>query len=235
MSLITTTAPEHAEGQIAQLYQRLQGRMDYLPNYAGVFAHRPALMALISDLQNALRSRLESRLYALVTLAAARQINSSYCALAFAGRLINNHFTEEELIGILSDPENSAATDRERAAMALARAVAEDASQVGPAEIRRMRQCCFSDTEIFDVVAVAAWRCFFAKIPDGLGARPDRALAHFSPRLLKLLVVGRAPEGLAETAGRMASKNPHGSPRPVQKPITHLKMRTEGIRNEAYL
>ena len=57
-----------------------------------------------------------------------------------------------------------------------------------------MRAEGFSDTEIFDVVAAAAWRCFFAKIPDALGALPDKALGELEPELLDLLLVGRPLE-----------------------------------------
>ena len=85
-------------------------------------------------------------------------------------------------------------SDGEKAAMALAEQVARDSSQVEQAHIERLREAGFSDTDIFDVVAAAAWRCFFAKIPDALGALPDRALGQLEPGLLSLLLVGRPLE-----------------------------------------
>lgn len=194
MSLITTTPPEQAYGNVAQLYKQLQGRGDYLPNYAGIFGHRPELMAHISNLQEALKEHMEPRLYSLVTLAAAREIKSSYCSLAFARRLINSHFSENELMSIISDDTTGVLSDKERAAMRLAARVARDSSSIKQGDVDQLRKSGFSDTEIFDVVAAAAWRCFFAKVPDSLGALPDRALTRLDSELLELLLVGRLPE-----------------------------------------
>ena len=54
--------------------------------------------------------------------AAQKALRDPECAWAYS-LLGYVHFSENELIGILTDPDNSAATERERAAMALARAV----------------------------------------------------------------------------------------------------------------
>lgn len=194
MSLIRTTPPEQASGNVAQLYKQLQGRGTYLPNYAGIFGHRPELMTHISKLQEALKEHMEPRLYSLVTLAAAREIKSSYCSLAFARRLIKNHFSENELMEIISGDTTGVLSDKERAAMRLAARVARDSSSIKQWDVDQLRKSGFSDTEIFDVVAAAAWRCFFAKVPDSLGALPDRALTRLDSGLLNLLLVGRLPE-----------------------------------------
>jgi cysteine synthase len=57
--------------------------------------------------------------------------------------------------------------------MTLATKVARDAATVTQGDIDSLRNAGFTDAGIFDVVAAAAWRCFFAKMPDALGARPD--------------------------------------------------------------
>jgi alkylhydroperoxidase family enzyme len=191
MSLISTTAPEHATGDVAQLYQRLQGTMDCLPNYAGIFSHRPNLMTHISALQEALKQHMDTRLYSLVTLAAAREINSSYCSLAFASKLISRYFSEKELIDILTEEAADVLSEKERAAMRIATRVARDSSRIEQVDIDKLHAVGFSDPEIFDLVAAAAWRCFFAKVPDSLGALADRALGELQPELLDLLLVGR--------------------------------------------
>jgi uncharacterized peroxidase-related enzyme len=196
MSLIHTTALEDATGRTRQLYRRLRNDSGYLPNYARIFGHRPALMTPLVALQDSIRSPLSERLYALVTLAAARATGSSYCSLAFARRLLR-HMSQADLVQVLTAPAEAPITDGERTAMALAEQVARDASGVGQAHIASMRAAGFSDTDIFDVVVAAAWRCFFARIPDALGALPDRALGQLDPTLLELLLVGRP----LETAG----------------------------------
>lgn len=206
MSLITTTAPEHATGDVAALYQRLQGGLDYLPNYAGIFGHRPELMAPISTLQTALKQYLEPRLYSLITLAAAREINSSYCSLAFANTLVENYFSEDELIAILSGTAMDVLSEKEQAAMRIATKVARDSSLVEQADIDSLQNAGFNDREIFDLVTATAWRCFFAKIPDSLGAQPDSALGNLKTELLELLLVGRdlEPETTTTTSSQQS-------------------------------
>jgi alkylhydroperoxidase family enzyme len=132
------------------------------------------------------------RLWALVSLAVAREIGSSYCSLAFAGRLLRMGFTPADLLLIVSDSQYEALSDGERVAMDVAAKVARNASQVSQHDIDRLRAAGFTDAGIFDVVAAAAWRCFFARVPDALGAAPDRALGQLSAALLQHLVVGRA-------------------------------------------
>ncbi len=51
MTFISTTEPHAANGAVADLYQRLQGNADYLPNYARTFCHRPDVMAPLAELQ----------------------------------------------------------------------------------------------------------------------------------------------------------------------------------------
>ena len=75
--------------------------------------------------------------------------------------------------------------------MTLARKVARDSSSVSQADIDTLREAGFSDESIFDIVATAAARCFFAKIPDALGAGPDAALADMDEDLCEILTVGR--------------------------------------------
>jgi uncharacterized peroxidase-related enzyme len=193
MSFIQTIAPEHATGEVAELYERLQGKLHYLPNYARMYCHRPAVMAALAKLQDTLKEHMEPRLWALIALAVAREIGSSYCTLAFARRLLRSHLSQTELLVILAGQAHSPLTEGERAAMALAVKVARDATAVNQDDIDRLRQAGFSDAQVFDVVAAAAWRCFFARVPDALGANPDQDLVSgLGPPLLRCLIVGRA-------------------------------------------
>ena len=75
----------------------------------------------------------------------------------------------------------------------LAEKVARDASSVEQADIDRLRGLGLSDAEVFDVVAAAAMRSFFAKMLDGLGAEPDAAACQRSsiPPCARRVTVGR--------------------------------------------
>jgi alkylhydroperoxidase family enzyme len=221
MSFIQTTAPHEACGEVADLYRRLQDTKGHLPNYARVFCHRPDVMVPLGELQETLKRHMKPRLWALVSLAAAREIRSSYCGLAFARRLLRSHFSPPELLAILSGQADAPLQADERAAMVLAAKVARDSSTVSREDIDRMRGAGFTDAGIFDVVAAAAWRCFFAKVPDALGALPDTALTRMDPPLLQHLVVGRSPENITTDDRGPSQPRRHSSDLAEQEEAHH--------------
>jgi len=200
MCFIATTPPEEASGEVGDMYRQLQGSLDYLPNYARVFCHRPGVMQAWSALQQAIRAPMDDRAFGLVTLASALACHSSYCALAHAKKLVSRYFSPAELAGIVRDPATSVLSEADKAMMALATKVATDASGVTREDIDRLRRLGWDDARVFDVVATAAARCFFARIPDALGARPDAALGRMDDDLRELLIVGRP----------IAASNNHG-------------------------
>jgi alkylhydroperoxidase family enzyme len=174
------------------MYQRQQGALDYLPNYASVFCYRPRVMQAWAELQRTIRAELDDRTFSLITLASALEIGSTYCALAHARKLNRHYFSSSELVAIIQGAGNSPLTGAEQAMLAVARTVARDSSSVAQSHIDTLREAGYSDAAIFDIVATAAARCFFAKVPDALGARPDAALAaDMDDRLRALLTVGR--------------------------------------------
>jgi hypothetical protein len=63
-------------------------------------------------------------------------------------------------------------------------------------DIERLRSVGLSDTEIFDVAAAAAARCFFSKLLDATGTRPDSVFRQRIPGLVDDLTVGREPDEL---------------------------------------
>jgi len=82
MAFVHTIPVEQAAGDVRAMYERTQGALGYVPNYAKVFSHRPDVMTAWSGLLAGIRGHLDARRYELVTLAAARALRSSYCMLA---------------------------------------------------------------------------------------------------------------------------------------------------------
>jgi alkylhydroperoxidase family enzyme len=126
------------------------------------------------------------RRYELATLAAARRLRSSYCALAH-GKVLADQFLDTESVAALPTGLDEA----DRAVMELAEQVVDDATSITEGDIDRLRTLGLSDGEIVDVVLAAAARCFFSKTLDALGAEPDSAFAALDPVFLDALVVGR--------------------------------------------
>jgi hypothetical protein len=67
----------------------------------------------------------------------------------------------------------------------------DDDGSVFEADIDRLRQAGLCDPEIFDVIAVASGRSFFAKLVDSLGVEPDCSYLEMDESLRRPLTVGR--------------------------------------------
>jgi uncharacterized peroxidase-related enzyme len=190
MAFIETTPPDETTGQARAMLERQQKHYGYLPNYARVFADRPDVMDLWADLLAGIRRHIEPRRFELVTFAAALELKSSYCALAH-GRQLQERFLSPEEMRALAAGDASALSEAEVAMMELARKLVADASSVTQEDVDRLRRAGLRDDEIFDVVATAAARCFFAKLCDALGALPDAGFMELDASLRERLTVGR--------------------------------------------
>ena len=153
--------------EVSSWYERQRASWGYLPNYARAFATRPDVAEAWTALSNAVGKGMDRRRYELATIAAARELRSTYCTAAHT------------LVLAQKWPE-PARDDVDLAVIALAEMVARDAASVEQADVDRLRDLGLTDAEVFDVVAAAALRSFFAKTLDGLGAEPD---AEFAQRL----------------------------------------------------
>jgi uncharacterized peroxidase-related enzyme len=187
MSFIQDATGESAEA----LYQADRERTGYVANYTRVFALRPEVYAAWKQLSAAIQAEMDARRYELATLAAARRLGSSYCMLAH-GKIVAERFHDDETVRAIASDHRSAGLDAvDVAVMDLAEKVADDASTVTQQDIDRLRALGLSDTDVFDVVAAAAVRCFFSKALDGLGAPPDAAFRALDPLLREQLTIGR--------------------------------------------
>jgi uncharacterized peroxidase-related enzyme len=186
------------------MYERNQAQLGYVPNYAKAFSLRPHVMDSWAGLLKSIRSTMDVRRYELVTLAAARAIRCSYCALAHGRILEKQFFSTEEMSRIASRADDTPLEPAESAIMAFADKVARQADSVTPEDIEILRRHGLDDGEIFDVAAAAAARCFFSKLIDALGAEPDSSYQAIAPELRSTLTVGRAisraaPEAMEPT------------------------------------
>ncbi len=156
-----------------------------------MFAHRPRVYAAWQELSAAIKESMELRRYELATLAAARELRSSYCMLAH-GKVLAEQVCDPETVRALAVDHSGAQLEpAEAAAMELARKVARDATEVTAEDIDRLRDVGLDDAEILDVVLAAAARCFFSKTLDAVGAEPDEAYWDLDPALRDALTVGR--------------------------------------------
>ena len=197
MSFLEEVDETAAVGRVAEQYESERSSKGYLPNYVKTFSLRPEVFDAWGTLIGSIRANMELRRYELVTLAAARELGSSYCSLAHGKILLDKFFDEESFRDLVAVPRDIAnpQDDLDRAVMNLAAKVAADAPAVTEADIDALRRLGLPDDQIFDVVLAAAARAFFTKVLDGTGTRPDgeyRSL--LGDDLADLLAVGRPVE-----------------------------------------
>jgi uncharacterized peroxidase-related enzyme len=158
-------------------------------NYERAFEERPEAYQGWVQLNTAVKFRMDLRRYELATLAAARRLRSSYCALAH-GKVLLEQFGEP-VREIAADRQTAGLGEVDLAVMDLAEHVVDDATSISDADRQRLRDLGLSDADIMDVVLAAAARCFFSKTLDALGVLPDAAFAALDPEVREVLVVGR--------------------------------------------
>jgi uncharacterized peroxidase-related enzyme len=164
-----------------------------VPNYARVFALRPAVMDAWEGLSRSIKVGMDHRRYELATLAAARRRRSSYCALAHGAVLRDRYLGPAALYRVASDHHDAGLDPVDVAVMDFAEKAAGNPAAVTAADVETLRGHGLSDTEIFDVALTAAARCFFSTVIDAVGTEPDAAYrTTLEPELLNVLTVGRA-------------------------------------------
>ncbi len=188
MAFVDTIPEDDATGAAAEIYDEMRGQFGYLPNLVRVFSLRPEVYKGWLQLNGAIKAP-DLRRYELATLAAARRLRSSYCALQH-GKVLAQQFLSFEDVPALPEGLDEA----DRAVMELAEKVVDDATSVTQADVDRLRALGLSDAEIVDVVLAAAARCFFSKTLDALGVAPDAAYADLPSEFRESLTVGRPIE-----------------------------------------
>jgi uncharacterized peroxidase-related enzyme len=191
MTFIETVPEDQAGGATAQMYATDEEAFGHLPNFTRVFSHRPAVYAAWRQLNGAIKSGMDLRRYELATIAAARQLRSSYCVLAHGSVLIDQFLDADSVKTVVSDHRNAGLSEVDVAVMDLAEKVADDAASIQQADIEGLRSLGLPDEEIVDVVFAAAARCFFSKTLDALGVEPDAKYNDLGADVRDVLTVGR--------------------------------------------
>lgn len=177
MTFIQTIPEDAADGELADLYQADLDADGFVGNMTKAFSLRPGALRAWEHLGEGIRADMDLRTYELATLAAARRLRSSYCSLAHGKKvLVAGILDAEQLRDVMADHHAAAGLDEaDVAVMDLADKVTADATSVTEKDLDRLRDLGCSDAAILDVILTAALRCFFSKVLDATGTRPDAA------------------------------------------------------------
>jgi uncharacterized peroxidase-related enzyme len=191
MTFIETIPPERATATLAELYETDCATFGHVANFTRAFSLRPEVFAAWRQLNASIKAGMELRMYELATLAAARRLRSSYCALAHGTVLADQFLDADTVRAVVTDHRASGLDAVDVAVMDLAEKVVDDATSVTQADIDGLHALGVSDEDILGVVLAAAVRCFFSKALDAVGAEADHKYTALEPALRDALTVGR--------------------------------------------
>jgi uncharacterized peroxidase-related enzyme len=178
-------------GEASDLVEADKALRGYVPNYTRALVRRPDVYRAWRGLIGAITANMDERRYELATLAAARRLRSTYCALAHGKVLAEKFLSSGEVADLARGRDVDSLDEVDRAVLELADKVAADATAVERKDVERLRALGLSDADVLDVVLAAAARCFYSKTLDALGVEPDTAYADLPAELREALTVGR--------------------------------------------
>ena len=190
MAFIDTISASWVTGEAFAMYDRQQKHYGYVPDYATVFSHRPAVMRRWAELLAEIKRPMDKRRFELATFAAAVTLRSTLCTLAH-GKALLQFFSADDVKAMARGEIPVSLSAADAALMRFACAVAHDASAVTAADVAELTRHGFSDAEVFDIAVTAAGRAFFTKVIESLGVATDSPVRTMDPELREALAVGR--------------------------------------------
>jgi uncharacterized peroxidase-related enzyme len=191
MTYIQTVPEAEATGAVAEMYATDREQFGQLRNLTQALSQAPDIAAAWMQLNGAIKARMDLRRYELATIAAARSLRSTYCAHAHGSVLVEQFMEAEALRAVMADHHDAGLDAVDVAIMDYAEKIVDDASCITEMDIERLRELGLSDSDIVDVAAAAAARCFFSKLLDALGVQADASYREIDPELSEALTVGR--------------------------------------------
>ena len=191
MTFIATVPEDEATGAVAEMYDHVRETRGELTNFAQAWSARPEVYAAWEQLNETIKAGMELRLYELATVAAARRLRSTYCALAHGTVLANEFLGAETVRAVVTDPDAAGLDPADAAVVDFAGKVVADAASITQDDVDRLRDAGLSDRDVLDVAVAAAARCFFSKTLDAVGVQADASFARVEPALREALTVGR--------------------------------------------
>lgn len=178
------------------LYESDQSDMGFVMNLTQLWAWRPELHTAFAALRGALTSRtsLTAREQAVIVCSVASSSGDSYCSLAW-GRRLATASDAATAAAVLSGAAAPALNRRESALREWVRQVATDANATTAQGVQALREAGFTDADVFDATALAAFRLAFSTVNDALGVNPDAQLAEAAPPEVRQAVRFGRPVG----------------------------------------
>lgn len=188
---VPSTSPD-----IEALYDQDIEEMGYVMNVSRLWAQGPSAQLALFDLlgTTARAGGLSFRQRGILVTATASAMGDAYCSLAWGQKLAGDAGAAVASAVLRGDDADLDPTDRVLAEWA--RQVVRDPNATTSADIDRLRDAGFDDSQIFAITTFVALRLAFSSVNDALGSRPDRTLGESAPPEVRAAVTfGRPIEG----------------------------------------
>lgn len=154
----------------------VQEKSGFIPNVFLALAHRPAEFRAFFDHHNALMDSdvgLSKAEREMIVVATSGRNGCLYCVIAH-GAILRIRSKNEQLADQLAvNPQKADLTDRERRIVDFALAVALDSEAIADDDLDEMRGAGFTDDEIWDIGAIAAFFAMSNRLANMAAMRPN--------------------------------------------------------------
>lgn len=160
MPLLYTVTPEHAQGQVKEIYDQIAAAFGSVPNALQAYSSSPTLLA--SQWQNIgyymQHPSLSFNLLAMIRMLVSAKTHCEYCVGFNEAMLINmGGLTQEQVAATKSNPQNAPLSDKDKAMLLFVVKATTDALAVTQADIAALKTQGWSDGEILDGLAHGAY------------------------------------------------------------------------------
>ena len=176
ISRFAIPALDELPDDIRAMIDQVQEKSGFVPNVFIALAHRPVEFRAFFEHHNALMDSdvgLSKAEREMIVVATSGQNGCLYCVVAH-GAILRIRSKNELLADQLAvNPWKADLSDREQRIVEFALQVALDSASVSDDDIDRMRQAGFSDDEVWDIGAIAAFFAMSNRLANLSAMRPN--------------------------------------------------------------
>lgn len=153
MPLIHTVTPEHATGQVKEVYDQVLAAFGHIPNFMQINSSSPELITkqwqFIGYYMQ--HPNLSFGLLALMRMLIAQTGHCEYCIGLNEAMLINRAgFTPDQIVAAKRDPASAPLPEKDRAMLLFVLKAVHDSNSTTPSDISGLKQLGWTDSDILD-------------------------------------------------------------------------------------
>jgi uncharacterized peroxidase-related enzyme len=190
---LQTIAESDAAGSVAEIYNAQKAKLGFVMEAMQWLTARPDLLPAYMEFYKKIMDgfTLTMREWRLITLIAAKHIQSTYCSHVYSKQLLEHLGSKEAVRAVQRDFRKAGLPAKDVEMLAFAEKVTNDAKSITQADIDRLRAVGFSDPQISDIALCAAFRNFVSRFFDAMGAGTEAAFLDADENFRTAMTVGR--------------------------------------------